>query len=163
MDANGSSYLGWLLWMLMVESLDHPHCLFVILGFQFRGKNDNVRNASFGQVSTGRLWSFSNTSAPGDRTLNNPLELPLNLSGSPFLILDSQTENILNKTDHGRRLQRSQEGPSSVPAEYFSPDTILFQKYMALICYQWRWSSLYKKTDLKNQTTKEMLYSVLKF
>lgn len=68
----------------MVESLDHPHWLFVILGLQFRGKNDNVRNVSFGQVSTERLWSFSNTSAPEDRTLNNPPELPLNLSVSCF-------------------------------------------------------------------------------
>lgn len=70
--------------MLIVESLDHPHCLFFILGFQFRGKNDNVRNVSFGQVSTERLWSFCYTSAPEDRTLNNPLDLPLNLSGSWF-------------------------------------------------------------------------------
>lgn len=51
-----------------------------------------------------------------------------------FLNLDPQTENILNKS----WLETAQEPRApqqSVPAEYFSPDTILFQKYMALICY----------------------------
>lgn len=120
----------------MVESLDHPHCLFVILGLQFRGKNDNVRNVSFGQVSTERLWSFSNASAPEDRTLNNPPELPLNLSGSWFLNPE-HTDWEYPKQNWSR--QETAEEPrapqQSVPAEYFSPDTILFQKYMALICY----------------------------
>lgn len=80
-----------------------------------------------------------------------PLDLPLNLSGSWF------PNSRLTDWEYPKQNWSQQEtaeeprGPQqSVPVEYFSPDTILFHKYMALICYEvGGWSSLCKKTDKK--------------
>ena len=123
MDSKGSRYLRWLLWMLMVESLDNPHCLFPILGFQFRGINAKPEKhiVSFGQVNGWEavvlLWHFSSQGQDTDLQLWIAIwTFHWTSMDLAFLILDPETVtvNIPYKIDHSRRLHRSQDIPSGV-------------------------------------------------